>query len=287
MEVKKVIGWEDVKNDENARQVLDKGFVVLKSVYGSDAEICEAARISYGKGTKSVSDDRNLIRYLVRHKHTSPLEQCSATFIIKLPLFVMGQLVRHRTAKLNQYSGRYSEMPEEYFHLGTEWRSQSQTNKQGSESKLEYEPIHFEDQCQPYYAEDIAFTENKNRLEKGMARELARSCLPQSTYTICVWQMDLHNLMHFLKLRMDKHAQKEIRDYADVIYELVKPKFPIAFEAFEDYVLNARTFSVNELKMMKELLEYYVIDDLVKDSSHLSGRERAEFSEKIEYIFKL
>lgn len=280
----KVLAWEDVKDNLDARKVLDHGFVLLKSVYGEDSTVCEAARISYGQGTKSVSDDRNLIRYLMRNRHTSPIEQCSATFIIKLPLFVMGQLVRHRTAKLNQYSGRYSEMPEEYFHLGTEWRSQSQTNKQGGESKLNYEPIHFEDQCQPHYAEDIAFTENRNRLEKGMARELARSCLPQSTYTICVWQMDIHNLCHFLKLRMDKHAQKEIRDYANVMYELVKAKFPLIFEAFDDYVLNARTFSAQELRIMKDLLEFDVIDDIIKDSPHLSKRELDELYDKLSYI---
>jgi len=284
-----VITWEDIKNEPDARKVLDHGFVYLKSVYGTDSTVCEAARISYGKGTKSISDDRNLIRYLMRHYHSSPMEQVAATFIIKLPLFIQAQLVRHRTAKLNQYSGRYSEMPNEFF-TPDQWREQSSSNKQGGENPIPYTPYLYgaedmgEVEMHNLTAEEVAQDEYRGRLDSKVSRELARTCLPQSQYTLVVWQMDVHNLCHFLRLRMDSHAQKEIRDYADAMYELVKPKFPLCFEAFEDYRLYAKNFSKNEMKALTKLM---CLDDLSNRAREeggkcgLVGRELEEFVSKI------
>lgn len=278
-----VIRWEDIKDDPNARAVHNAGFVYLKSVNGTDTTIAEAARISYGKGTKSTSDDRHLIRYLMRHQHTSPFEQVSATFIFKLPLFVMGQLVRHRTAKLNQYSGRYSEMPDEYF-IPAKWRKQSTTNKQGSSNE------EFAYKSRPYVdvkalydempAEDVAYSEYKYRLENGVSRELARTCLPQSQYTLCVWQCDLHNLMHFLKLRMDAHAQEEIRDYAYIMYDMMKEKFPVSMEAFDDYRLMGSHFSKQEMEILKSLWKDHPPKSL--EFPGLSKREQTEFAKKLD-----
>lgn len=289
-----VLSWNDIQHEPDARQILDHGFVYLKSVYGTDATICESARISYGKGTKSINDDRHLTRYLLRHQHTSPFEQCSATFILKLPLFVMGQLVRHRTAKLNQYSGRYSVMPEE-FYVPEAWRSQSRINKQGSADITPYTPNQYgaDDMDEPEMhglsAELVAQDEYRSRISADVSREQARICLPQSQYTLCVWQCDLHNIMHFLKLRMDSHAQKEIRDYADAMYELLKPKFPIAMEAFEDYKLHAKTFSRMEMQALKMLLssDYSYLDYTVEnvrlagEDAGLHKRELEEFVSKL------
>jgi thymidylate synthase (FAD) len=325
---KKSLRWDDVKNDPNAVQLLDGGFIVLKSVYGEDRTVCDAARISYGDGTKNISDDRNLLRYLLRNKHTSPFEQCCATFIIRLPLFVMGQLVRHRTAKLNQMSGRYSEMPEDYY-TPEKWRKQSTSNKQGGEEEMEYEPTTFvertndtncmmetiidaciedsnggvepeefseyandlitiRDNYPRISAEDVAQVEYHHRLDAGVSRELARTCLPQSQYTLCVWQCDLHNMMHFLKLRLDPHAQYEIRVYAQAMYELLKRKFPLSMEAFDDYVLHAMTFSRMELLALKDLL---VDAPSIQDQAIEMDADRADFGmskrEKEEYRQKL
>lgn len=319
------IKWEDIKNDPNAIKVLDHGFVYLKSTYGTDTTICEAARMSYGDGTRSQSDSRALIRYLQRHKHSGPTEQVSATFLLKLPLFVMAQLVRHRTAKLNQLSGRYSEMPEEYYLPDVDkWRKQSATNKQGGEELMEYdstcyrsysndnagdfedcidtfieegngvsgEDIHkaadvllkYRDENPKINAENAAREEYQNRLKAGMSRELARTCLPQSQYTVCVWQMDLHNLTHFLELRLSSHAQYEIRVYAQAIYDLLRPKFPITLEAFEDYKLHAKTFSRMELQVLKKMLSSNWFTPQIQhdcEESSMSKREIDEFVQKL------
>jgi thymidylate synthase (FAD) len=248
---------------------------------GSDQTIAESARVSYGIGTKSISDDRNLIRYLVRHAHTSPIEMAEARFLIKIPIYVWRQMIRHRTANINELSGRYSELPEE-FNI-PEWRKQSETNKQGGEEALDYKPIEsFDQDGWVAGAEQIAFVEYKKRLDSGVSRELARTCLPVSTYTMAYWKCDLHNILHFLKLRLDPHAQKEIRAYAQAMYDLLKPKFPITMEAFDDYKLNAVTFSRMEMKILRKAM-----DDLDKakfaepyDFSELSKREIAEFMKK-------
>tara|TARA_Y100001963_G_C6671188_1_gene395201 strand:- start:23 stop:847 length:825 start_codon:yes stop_codon:yes gene_type:complete len=225
---------------------------------GSDGDIADAARVSYGKGTRAISDNRNLIRYLIRHKHTSPLEMASVKFHLKLPIFVMRQLVRHRTAKINEYSGRYSIMSNDCYIPEPDYiQPQSVSNKQGRGGELT------ERWKKKYYTmiRDITnkaktcyslLVGNKTLGHGGLTRELARTVLPVSNYTECYWKIDLHNFFHFCKLRMDDHAQKEIQDYAIPMFEMVKPHFPIATEAFEDYSLNGISLS----KMEKDVLEY-------------------------------
>jgi thymidylate synthase (FAD) len=254
-ELTKNITWDDVKDDPNAIKVLDYGFIVLEETMGSDKAIVKAARVSYGAGTKKVSEDRGLLRYLLRHYHTTPFEMCEAKFLVKMPIFVMRQWIRHRTANVNELSGRYSELPEEFF-LPDQWRGQSKTNKQGGEEPIEYQYPHMSGMGEYAMAEKVAFGEYHERLKAGVSKELARTCLPVSTYTTAYWKCDLHNIMHFLRLRLDKHAQYEIRVYAEAIYKLLQPKFPMAFEAFEDYRVQAKAFSRMEMQILKALLPY-------------------------------
>ncbi len=271
-------------------EVLDHGFVELIDVMGSDEEVENAARISYGKGTRKVSQTRNLIRYLMRHKHTSPFEMCEVKFHIKLPIFVMRQLVRHRTANLNEYSGRYSIMSDEFYLPDEDYlQPQSQDNKQGrEEGELgnTISDIHFEINR----INDGAWMAYDNMINWNVAKELARVVLPVSNYTEVIWKTDLHNFFHFVKLRSDKHSQREIRDYADAMYHLVFPHFPLCCEAFEHYVRNAVTFSEQEMDVIKELLEYADtkaalagISQCMADYEgfHLGKRETKEFLEKL------
>lgn len=281
-ELTKNIVWDDVKNDPNAVQVLDHGFVVLKETMGSDTAIAESARVSYGAGTKTISDDRNLIRYLMRHQHTSPFEMAEARFLVKVPVFVWRQWIRHRTANVNELSGRYSELPEEYY-TPDQWRAQSITNKQGGEEPIEYEQW----QTGMGYSDEIAFLEYRRRLENGVSRELARTCLPVSHYTLAYWKCDIHNILHFLKLRMHPHAQKEIQVYAQSIYTLLKDRFPITFEAFEDYVLNSIRFSKMELCLLKMIIQNSkttMFTEVEAQGMGLGKREYQEFAAKISNI---
>ena len=240
------------------KKIHEYGFVRLVDIMGSDGDIADAARVSYGKGTRAVSDNRNLIRYLVRHKHTSPLEMASVKFHLKLPIFVMRQLVRHRTAKINEYSGRYSVMSDDCYIPELEYiQPQSTTNKQGRGGELS-------DGWKEKYKQVISDITTKTKIaynllvgnqsvdHSGLSRELSRIVLPVSNYTECYWKIDLHNFFHFCKLRMDSHAQQEIQDYAIPMFEMVKPHFPIATEAFEDYVLDSITLS----RLEKNVLEY-------------------------------
>ena len=240
------------------QEIAKHGFVRLIDVMGDDSSIADAARVSYGEGTRSVSDNRNLIRYLVRHKHTSPLEMVEVKFHLKLPIFVMRQLVRHRTAAINEYSGRYSIMTDDCYQPSENYiQPQSQFNNQGRDGEMS-------DGWKTKYKETIrdithkAVIAYKNLIGNGsvshggLARELARTVLPVSNYTECYWKVNLHNFFHFCKLRMDSHAQQEIQDYAKVMFEMVKPKVPIATEAFEDYSLNSISLS----RMEKDVLEY-------------------------------
>ena len=240
------------------KKIHEYGFVRLVDIMGSDGDIADAARVSYGKGTRAVSDNRNLIRYLVRHKHTSPLEMASVKFHLKLPIFVMRQLVRHRTAKINEYSGRYSVMSDDCYIPELEYiQPQSTTNKQGRGGELS-------DGWKEKYKQVISDITTKTKIaynllvgnqsvdHSGLSRELSRIVLPVSNYTECYWKIDLHNFFHFCKLRMDSHAQQEIQDYAVPMFEMVKPHFPIATEAFEDYVLDSITLS----RLEKNVLEY-------------------------------
>lgn len=214
---------------------------------GSDSAIVEAARVSYAKGTKTVSDDRALIRYLMRHRHTTPFEMVEFKFYIKCPIFIARQWMRHRTASVNEISGRYSVMEENFF-IPENLRTQSTTNHQGSETQMEGDELLLLKQKASC---DLAFHVYDDLLRHGCSRELARTHLPLSTYTEFYWKIDLHNLLHFLKLRMDDHAQKEIQDLAKEVYELIKPIVPFACEAFEDFVIGAVTFTRVEIEALK------------------------------------
>ena len=259
-------------------EVHELGFVKLIDTMGDDEEVENAARISYGKGTRKVSQTRNLIRYLMRHKHTSPFEMCEVKFHIKLPIFIMRQLVRHRTANLNEYSGRYSVMSNEYYLPQADYlQKQSTTNNQGRNEVLPNKgSLHFE--FNRVY--DTAQITYENLLEEDLARELSRIVLPVANYTECIWKIDLHNFFHFIRLRSDSHAQREIRDYSDAMYELVKPKFPLCCEAFEDYVRDAVTFSKHEMELIREAI--WDGRGGLQESEHLGKRETKEFLEKLE-----
>ena len=245
------------------KKIHKHGFVRLVDIMGSDGDIADAARVSYGKGTRAVSDNRNLIRYLVRHKHTSPLEMASIKFHLKLPIFVMRQLVRHRTAKLNEYSGRYSVMSDDCYIPEQEYiQPQSMSNKQGRGGELsdgwkqKYKTIISDITNKAKTAYELLLG-NKTIEHGGLTRELARTVLPVSNYTECYWKIDLHNFFHFCKLRMDSHAQQEIQDYAIPMFEMVKPHFPIATEAFEDYDLNSKLFSRMEMNVLTYVMKHF------------------------------
>ncbi|MCA9067479.1 MAG: FAD-dependent thymidylate synthase [Planctomycetaceae bacterium] len=218
--------------------VLNDGFVCLVDVMGEDNSVVQAARVSYGAGTRKVSDDRTLIRYLLRHRHTTPFEMAEIKFLVRVPMDCWRQWIRHRTASVNEYSTRYSlAIDAAQTTKPDEWRTQASSNRQGSDAPLPTDA-------------GQAFTQSENelqnhardvyqaRIDAGIAREQARKDLPLSTYTEAYWKIDLHNLLHFLSLRMDSHAQQEIRDYSTTIgEEIVKPLFPLVWEAFEDYRL--------------------------------------------------
>jgi len=244
----------EVNDDPRYATYLDHGFVGLVEVMGSDESIDESARMSYGKGTRTISDRRNLIRYLVRHQHTSPIEMGELRFHLKLPIFVMRQLVRHRTASLNEYSGRYSEMTDEMYVPDIDRiQKQSATNKQGSGDSIDPDLARSIQMLIDVTQEDT-YQAYENLLATGFTRELARIVLPVSNYTELYWKIDLKNFFHFSKLRLDPHAQKEIRDLAQLMYDAAKPFFPIACEAFEDYWLNARSYSVFDRTIVKQLV---------------------------------
>jgi thymidylate synthase (FAD) len=214
------------------------GFVELVDVMGNDAAICEAARVSYDQA-KKVSDDRTLIRYLMRHNHTTPFEMAELKFIVRVPMDIWRQWVRHRMASINEYSTRYREaINEQSIPDYDEWRTQSKTNKQGSGEAL---PVNIGAECTDAFidAADFCLAAYKSALSRGVAYEQARRILPLGTYTAAFWKIDLHNLLHFLRLRMALDAQQEIREYANAIHDLVSPLFPFTFEAFADYRLDA------------------------------------------------
>lgn len=223
------------------------GWICLVDTMGTEADICDAARVSYGKGTKSVSDNETLIRYLIRHGHSSPLEQAELKFLIRCPMDVMRQLVRHRTMSMNEYSTRYSEAIEDMATtLPDEWRLQSSTNKQGSSIYLNPVDAYCLTEAEKEF--HIAATNlYQKRLSMGIAREQARKDLPLATYTEAYFKFDLHNLLHFLSKRMESHAQLEIREFATIIgEEIVAPLYPAVWEAFLSYKLNAITMTVDD-----------------------------------------
>jgi thymidylate synthase (FAD) len=264
---------------------LDKGFVRLIDVMGDDRAIVQAARVSYGEGTRTPSDDRKLIRYLMRHRHTSPFEMVEFKFHIKLPIFVARQWIRHRTANVNEYSGRYSILREEFYEPEPEQiRPQSPLNKQGRAST----PLP-EAQAQAILerlrrTQQALYAEYQELLAQNVARELARINLPLSLYTEWYWKIDLHNLFHFLRLRLDEHAQYEIRVYARTIAGIVKVVVPLAWEAFEDYVLEGMSFSRQEQLVLRHLLRPEQLTEELLQQAGLSGREAQEFREKLARI---
>ena len=241
-----------------------------RGVNEGDSAIVQAARVSYGAGTKSVSDDRALIRYLMRHKHTTPFEMVEFKFHIRAPIYVARQWLRHRTASVNELSARYSIIHDDFF-LPDELRKQATARGQGGEEAYGAGSSNL--LTKQKASCDLAFHTYNELISKGVSRELARAHLPQCTFTEFYWKIDLHNLLHFLQLRIDDHAQKEIRDLAIKIYDLIKPMCPVTCEAFEDFRLGSITLSRLEIEALKS-----------GKSDILGKGENQEFKEKISRI---
>ena len=265
--------------------VLDHGFVRVIDYMGDDAAIVQAARVSYGRGTRKVSEDAGLIRYLMRHRHTTPFEMCEIKYHVKLPIFVARQWIRHRTANVNEYSARYSILDREFYIPAPEHlAAQSRANRQGrgavlggAEAVQVMELLRADAaRCYQHYAwmlneDDGERPRDPERL--GLARELARMNLTLNTYTQWYWKIDLYNLLHFLELRADAHAQYEIRAFAEAMLETVKIWVPLAFEAFRDYRLGAVTLSAQMLAVVRRMLAGERVE---QSESGLSKREWME-----------
>lgn len=235
--------------------LLDHGHVRVIDYMGDDAAIVQAARVSYGAGTKQVHEDRGLIRYLLRNAHTTPFEMCMLKLHVRVPMDCWRQWIRHRTASVNEYSTRYSEaISDQQTTLPGEWRLQAAQNKQGSEGFLDIgtgSQLSADEQRFHQVARELY----QGRIAHGVAREQARKDLPLATYTEAYWAIDLHNLLHFLQLRMDAHAQYEIRQYATLIGEEIVARWvPFVWEAFKDYRLNATRLSGPEIELMRMLI---------------------------------
>ncbi len=255
-------------------KVLDKGFVRLVDYMGGDARIVQTARVSYGEGTKTIRQDAGLIDYLLRHEHTSPFEHVIFELHCKMPIFVARQWIRHRTARLNEISGRYSVMKDEFYLPPRDQISlQSTDNKQGREK--ESVPLELQDKVLELLKKDqsSSFANYKEILDDGIARELARINLPLSMYTEWYWQMDLKNMLHFLKLRMDSHSQWEIQEYARAIAQIVKAVCPLAYESFERHVLLGAKFSREEIAAINALI--------AGKPNPLKERRLVEFEDKL------
>ncbi len=265
--------------------VLDHGIVRVIDYMGDDSAVVQAARVSYGKGTRKVSGDRGLIRYLMRHRHTTPFEMCEIKFHVKLPVFVARQWIRHRTANVNEYSARYSILDREFYIPAPEHlAAQSTANRQGRGDVLQgAEAEHVlkllrDDaaRCYDHYEEMLnedADGAPRDPDRPGLARELARMNLPLNIYTQWYWKIDLHNLLHFLSLRADAHAQYEIRAYADAMFDVVRRWVPIACEAFEDYAVGGAKLSRGGLEVVRRMLAG---ETVAQEDSGLSKREWEE-----------
>lgn len=257
-----------ILHDSKFTALYDHGFVGLVDIMGDDKAIADAARVSYGAGTKTVNEDRGLIRYLMRHQHSTPFEMVVFKFHLKIPIFVMRQHVRHRMASINEYSGRYSIMTDEfYLPPADRIQAQSKSNKQGSGDTLSGEELTmaqeiFQRISTENYLDYLTLLNDQHghhvdmENRKGVARELSRIILPLNNYTELYWKIDLKNLFHYLKLRSDKHAQQEIRDLSDTIGTFVKQRCPIAWEAFEDYWQNAVSLSSLDIQLLNAIIEY-------------------------------
>ncbi|MBI3605924.1 MAG: FAD-dependent thymidylate synthase [Nitrospirae bacterium] len=253
--------------------VLNKGFVRLVDYMGGDERIVQSARVSYGTGTKTVREDKGLINYLMKNLHTSPFEQVILTFHAKMPIFVARQWIRHRTARLNEISGRYSVMADEFYIPAKEdIRHQSTTNKQGRGEEV---PPQLQKKVIEVLKRDqvSVYANYEEMIKDDVARELARINLPLSLYTQWYWQIDLHNLFHFLRLRMDHHAQKEIQVYGEVMAMMAKAVAPMAYEAFEEHILYGVRFSRGEVTAIREIL--------AGKENPLKGKALEEFNQKI------
>jgi thymidylate synthase (FAD) len=257
--------------------VLNKGFIRLVDYMGGDERVVQSARVSYGEGTKSYREDAGLIDYLLRNRHTSPFEQISLTFHVKMPIFIARQWIRHRTARLNEISGRYSVMKDDFYVPAPEDVAlQSTDNKQGR-SATAMDPAEAE-RVRGFLAEgqQHAYGEYTDLIDKGIARELARINLPLSLYTEIYWNIDLHNLFHFLELRLGAHAQKEIRLYAQTLLEITKKVAPRCCESFERHLLGGVTFSRDEMMELNRRLA-----GGSGGESALTGKALERFEEKL------
>lgn len=265
----------------SAHPVLDHGFVRVIDYMGDDSAITQAARVSYGRGTRAVSDDRGLIRYLMRHWHSTPFEMCEVKFHVKLPVFVARQWIRHRTANVNEYSARYSILEREFYIPAPEHlAAQSKVNNQGRGAVLEGAEaarvldLLREDAMRAYDHYEDMLTPDEASGKLGLARELARMNLPANVYTQWYWKIDLHNLFHFLRLRADAHAQYEIRAYADAMCDIARDWVPQAYEAFEDYRLGGQTLSGPAVAVLKRRLAG---ETVTQEASGMSKGEWREF----------
>lgn len=265
--------------------VLDHGFVRVIDYMGDDGAVVQAARVSYGRGTRKVSEDRGLIHYLMRHRHSTPFEMCEIKFHVKLPIFVARQWIRHRTANVNEYSARYSILDNEFYVPAPEQlAAQSAANRQGrgdllqGEEAAEVLAMLRDDAARNYdhYAAMLNEREDGSAIDpgrQGLARELARMNLTLGFYTQWYWKIDLYNLMHFLSLRADPHAQYEIRVYADAMVEMLRRWVPLTAEAFEEYRLHAASLSKSGLAVVKRLLAG---ESVTQESSGMGKREWRE-----------
>lgn len=261
--------------------VLDHGSIRVVDYMGNEDAIVQAARVSYGLGTDTPEKDRGLIRYLMRHRHSTPFEMAEIKLHVKLPVFVARQWIRHRTANVNEISGRYTVLPTEFYvPLKRDLQVQSKDNKQGRADALTEAQAEYVQALMRTVANQ-AFTAYHGFVEQvDLAKELARINLPLSTYTEWYWKIDVHNLLHFLSLRADPHAQMEIRVYADMICKIVQSWMPNVWEAFEDYVLHAHTFSRQEMALLRVLLKENTSLSLLKTTG-MTPREVAAFSNAI------
>jgi thymidylate synthase (FAD) len=263
-----------------ATPVLDHGFVRVVDYMGDDSAVVQAARVSYGRGTRRVSEDAGLIRYLMRHRHSTPFEMCEIKYHVKLPIFVARQWIRHRTANVNEYSARYSVLDREFYIPGAgQLAVQSSDNRQGRGAVLEPDAAAAvldllrgdAARCFDHY--EWMLNESGDPARPALARELARMNLTLNTYTQWYWKTDLHNLLNFLSLRADTHAQYEIRVYAEAMAETVRAWVPLCWQAFVDYRLNAATLSAGMIAVLRRMLAGETVDQV---ESGLSRREWAE-----------
>jgi len=285
--------------------VLDKGHLRVIDYMGSDEAVVQAARVSYGKGTKAITEDRGLLRFLMRHRHTTPFEMCELKVHIRIPMDAWRQMIRHRTANVNEYSTRYSIAIDDKMETPPDqWRLQAKSNKQGSKGFLPAEttkpeggcPVHTHMESDGHCAcilggdhftrleqgfHALSWKVYDERIQAGIAKEVARKDLPLSTYTEAYWKMDLHNLFHYLSLRMDPHAQKEIRDFANIIgNEIIAKWCPLGWEAFEDYRLHGMSLSRLDIEALRML----IAGDLNIEGTIPNKRELAEFKAKAQKI---